>query len=1248
MADIFDEILGIKKDAPKRDIFDEVLSERQTQGGEKNNEQDQSQANPQSNAERGAYQQNQPSAGGGSQAVDQSSPRNGQESVGQVNARQSHPQKPPLKGDIFDQILAERGETNEENAQAKGQRTQGEEGRQAIRPEGTQGNEAEVGTSGVPTPAPTLAGQLQTAEGQKAATASGIEGLVKAGVGTVAATLAEAALIPEEIATGGLGLVAAPAVGMFAFEGGSELADKALIKPVESILGIKKGIKEAKQAAPKAAEAGDVASMLPFGIKSLKGFYKAGKEAAEKAAEGEAVKEAAKAIGSRAALGAVGGAAFEPVRYAVEAGEQATGISDEAPAPITGESLGRSALTGAVLGGVGFETAEERLYNAAKNEAIKTKQGVDEIAAAGLPETAKVAGVTKTDAGIEATEAPKQQAKYVTAKGLEKLANDRRTELEAQLKKEGALSDSESEELGFLRNIPSVEEVAGRYDVRLRKEKEKAEITIKPEDVEKRISEAQAVLESTKDTPANKKRRQIAQRKLDNALKDKATLEKPAEATAEAQPEQPSETVTEVKETSGVSPVEGVAPVEPATVEAQKGTPQREGEGKKEEVKAPRRLEYAKTPDEADAWAKQALTKRAVDPAAIQKRVEAHKAKLEQVGKEQGKPKAKLSEKIAKDAPQGTRILSAAYRINSGPNKGKIGYGSNHQTAMLDAGVPYSEVQKFNQPNMREGVEFGYRTDKDEFITRDQAEALARKSGQLKTAEFEKDKASGYKMHSNHVLMDDFKELPQGPGAQNSAELQHETDLTNGANIHSKGNLSYEQWKEQFVGKNKIYSKYSEDRLRNLYMDSEKAAAHSAYFERPIKDSIRQQDFWKGKTVDEIREAAKFRRTEDIRTNIESLNKELEVRGYDPMLKDEIKRNKQVWEEAADRMNNDSQYQRTLVAGLKYNMRVLDPVDQAVLIHSVTESMVKRDAAMNDLINTEISEKQGSPLLAQKQQEAFEAERDFLEKTNLFLNTRSASGSALQFGRAVFKNNYSPVAVVKKGRSALRKAGKGGDLSDSDSKELLALADKLQKAFEDSNSSFDKQKAERALSGFADLIDTHRKLSEAVSGERLASPKQEVNRYSSLLKHSIENPLTTGLSIRGMARNLSELLEGKPPKQIAEEVHDRVQKILGSDWTMQQTMDALNGYGAFRQESKESFQESIKRTADARRMLEEEIARTKDFSPAAREKAVSRLASKLELEVKSLESQMETHFNDVAADMGELLGELENELLSCE
>ena len=301
--------------------------------------------------------------------------------------------------------------TNEGQTQNAQGGIQGSQARQGMEGQVPARNKEEVGKSGVRPPAQGFFEEIKTEQGKKAGLATLLEEGVKMGVGTVAAGLAETELLPAIIATGGIAALAAPAVGMLAFEGGSELADKILVKPAEKLLGVSEDIEAAKQAAPSVSEAAGYAAMLPFAVKSVAGFAGAAREAAEKAGAEKAFEAGAKEVGKRALGGAVGGAAFEPIRYGVEAAEKGVGATEEAPAPITLESLGRSALTGAVLGGAGFESAEDRaakILKRAEKEKAKTDAGEDEIASAGLPETSKVAGAVKTDDAIKVTEEAKQ------------------------------------------------------------------------------------------------------------------------------------------------------------------------------------------------------------------------------------------------------------------------------------------------------------------------------------------------------------------------------------------------------------------------------------------------------------------------------------------------------------------------------------------------------------------------------------------------------------------------------------------------------------------------------------------------------------------------------------------------------------------------------------------------------------------------------------------------------------------------
>ena len=379
------------------DITSSIKNLLSKKGGEQTNENAESKsdqgARSQGDAERTLNGKVNSALPDGTQASDQPRPQD-----------QGQPQRGDearVSGDIFDR-LAEGGEKDAKQKDAKAEDGYGsqvrQEDRQGVRGQEDAGKQAEVKdeTSGVQPPAQGFMEEIKTPEGRKAAIASALEEGIPMALGSVAAGVVGPAATAGAVPFVG---PAAPLVGVGAggvtFLATQELAKKIFVKPVESVLGIKEDIEAAQAAAPTAAKYGGYAGMAPFAIESAAGFLKTGAEAAAGAAEGQAVKEAAKAVWEKAAAGFAGGVAFEPIRYGFEATEKAAGITDEAPKPITKESALESGLMGLVLGG---KVEEQK----AKNEA-----GKKEIADAGLPETADVASQIKPDTTIEKENATK-------------------------------------------------------------------------------------------------------------------------------------------------------------------------------------------------------------------------------------------------------------------------------------------------------------------------------------------------------------------------------------------------------------------------------------------------------------------------------------------------------------------------------------------------------------------------------------------------------------------------------------------------------------------------------------------------------------------------------------------------------------------------------------------------------------------------------------------------------------------------
>lgn len=116
-------------------------------------------------------------------------------------------------------------------------------------------------------------------------------------------------------------------------------------------------------------------------------------------------------------------------------------------------------------------------------------------------------------------------------------------------------------------------------------------------------------------------------------------------------------------------------------------------------------------------------------------------------------------EPVAPAEPKGTRVAAAAYIAPDGTEY----TGPSHLAAMEQAKnegkITQAEIDAKQSPESRETPQFGYKTDADPFVTRDQAEGIARQSGQLLV-----EKPATGQLHSNEVALDEFpKEAAVAP-----------------------------------------------------------------------------------------------------------------------------------------------------------------------------------------------------------------------------------------------------------------------------------------------------------------------------------------------------------------------------------------------------------------------------------------------------------------------------------------------------
>ena len=170
-------------------------------------------------------------------------------------------------------------------------------------------------------------------------------------------------------------------------------------------------------------------------------------------------------------------------------------------------------------------------------------------------------------------------------------------------------------------------------------------------------------------------------------------------------------------------------------------------------------------------WERESLSRKVGD---AQRRLQDVKKKLVDIAS-RTKPTPAVSETITPAEPQGTRVAAAAYIAPDGTQYTGPSHLAAMQMAKLAKKITQAEIDTKQTPKSRETSEFGFKTNAEQFVTRDQAESIARQSGQLRV-----NKPYSGKLHSNEVALDEFtkKTSPaQVPAVTPAAEVAPATQV---------------------------------------------------------------------------------------------------------------------------------------------------------------------------------------------------------------------------------------------------------------------------------------------------------------------------------------------------------------------------------------------------------------------------------------------------------------------------------------
>ena len=431
-----------------------------------------------------------------------------------------------------------------------------------------------------------------------------------------------------------------------------------------------------------------------------------------------------------------------------------------------------------------------------------------------------------------------------------------------------------------------------------------------------------------------------------------------------------------------------------------------------------------------------------------------------------------------------------------------------------------------------------------------------------------------------------------------------------------------------------------------LLRPGEAAAAHSEFFEKPLDLTVRHPNLWEGKSVPEIKIESIARETKDIGGTNDDIDRARVARGLNPAMREAAITCGTHWEAAMQLINSRQGYAASFLEGLKNNPRVLSPVETALLRYSVAESMHARDVA-----DVKIELATDPRLIASYQREFEDAARKYAELSQLNFRTNSEAGRSLQFLKLLVKSDYSLPRLLTRAISAKKTGGKlkgKVELSDKEVTALTNLSRDVEKAEKEYSDALEKTKLKENTQGLIEYLEFSSRMISTIEGER-STPKEELQKFTTMLKGNRQDPVTMGMAMRGMARNLSQLLKTKDSEKLSNEIHDRISKFMGDAWDKNQTLDALNGNGAFHQKSEQGLKSSISLSNDKTFAFDNQLrSALKMKNPKKKQYRLAKLVERFSVEVHNLDSQIRNHLDDAVIDADRIIGELENDLLSCE
>jgi hypothetical protein len=606
---------------------------------------------------------------------------------------------------------------------------------------------------------------------------------------------------------------------------------------------------------------------------------------------------------------------------------------------------------------------------------------------------------------------------------------------------------------------------------------------------------------------------------------------------------------------------------------------------------------------------------------------------------------------------KGTKLLSAAYRR---PSDGKIFYAKNHITAMREAGVAEEHIP--TERTGREDSRFGFRTDTHEFVTRDEAEAVARKHGHLLDEEgFNAAVAENeyHKLHSTDVRLADHAEYENpliteeklGPGASKAKELDIESekrDFIRAASLHQINpdlSNSFAKWWSAFkeiASKEdlKRINKFTQEKRHALFEQGRALLEYANQFGKGLGLAVEDSKKWWNKTAKQIKDAEQKRKVEPIRMDFDAMDEMLKRMGFEGLGEREKVSQEENYKEAVRRMTNpeDPDYTAKLIESLQSNLRPIDTVEKFVL----QLEKIRRENEINELYKEAKKQKEGirrDNLMFKARQLEFEAQK-LIELTRRSI---SEGARSLQASQAFTDRDMSFVSMKTAIEAIL-----GRDISESMREKFQGWADRWKSLGKDLNEASQKARDNRFKDSTKEIFEAATREERERKGKPARTPAEQVSDFTARIKGAKGDPAELGQAIRGLFKALHKRDKTKDAEKLTEATNAIVKKYMGKDWDISETKKAIEASGQYYQMTMEAaFAKAKSLPKKVAAILKEVELAKKVKDDSVRRKRIADALKKNNIEVRDAYADLKDHFDAALSEAQKMMADIEHQQREC-